>query len=106
MSITEPPTRADLLAYLKLSDPGGGPDDEYGLAVTIAVAGQQHRCVVDPYDPQLHAAALRRAARWLAARGHALGVVDMGDYAGIARISRWDSEADAYEAPFLRGGFA
>lgn len=103
MSLIAPPDRAALFAWLRRSD-DGAPGDVNDLALATALATQAAWCVVDPYTESLHAAALRRAARFLAARGIALGATDT-EY-GQYSLRRWDAEIETYEAPRRTGGFA
>jgi hypothetical protein len=92
------PTVADLAEYLGIE-----VADEPGLesAVAYAVAAQATLCDVTTYTEALHYAALRRGARWLAARGAPLGVA-AGEY-GAAPLYRWDAEIEAAEAPYRVG---
>jgi hypothetical protein len=99
-----PPTRADLFDWLQMIDTGE-PGDLYDLALDVAAQAQRARCQVSPYTPALHAAVLRRAARFLAARGMALGSYDNGDY-GQSYIPRWDTEIRDYESLHRFGSFA
>jgi len=104
-TFTSPPSRADLFAWLGLVDPGGDPGDTYDLALQVAVNQQEQVCLVRPYSAELHAAALRRAARFLAAKGLALGTVDTGDL-GTVTLPRWDGQIESLESNWRRGGFA
>lgn len=97
-----PPTSADLVAWLG-NRADTIPADLLEEALEVALERQAAECVVDPYSASLRYAALRRAARHLAARPHALGTVDSGDF-GASRIARWDAEVTTHEAPYLRGG--
>lgn len=99
------PSRADLFAWLGQADPGTGPGDVYDLALETAVELQEQACMWADYTSTLHAAALRRAARFLAARGLALSRLDQGEF-GSVYLPRWDAEIETYEAEFRRGGFA
>lgn len=94
-----PPSRSDLLEWLGQADPGTGPGDVYDLALETAIELQAVACSVMVYTGALHAAALRRAARFLAARGLALGRLDQGEF-GPSFIPQWDAETDAYEGPY------
>ena len=104
MPHTAPPTRADLFAWWGTAD-DGEPGDVFDLALSVALRTQAQRCQVGPYTPELHAAALRRAARFLAAKGLTLGASDAGDF-GTVMIPRWDAEIESYEAAHRVGGFA
>ena len=96
-----PPTVEDVAAYLGLAaEPDGLADD-----LDSALERQASRCVVDPYTMPLRQAAIRRAARAWAARGHVLGTIDAGDF-GMVGIARWDVEISDYEAAYRRPGFA
>lgn len=97
------PTRADLAEWLGVPDQGT-PGDLWDLALQVAQEQQTARCVVRPYTPALHAAALRRAARFLAARGFPLGAADSGDLPMF--LPRWDAEIESYEADARLGPFA
>lgn len=81
------------------------PDELVAECLDVALEQQADACVVDPYTSSLRYAALRRTARIIAARPHALGTIDAGDF-GVSRLSRWDAEVTAAESPYLRGGFA
>lgn len=98
-----PPTRADLAEWLGVPDTGT-PGDVWDLALQVAREQQTARCRVQPYTAGLHAAALRRAARVLAARGFALGAVDSGDLPMF--LPRWDAEIEAYEGDHRWGPVA
>lgn len=104
MAADQPPGRADLMAWLGLVDPGTSPD-EYDLCLAAALGSQAARCDVTVYGPELHEAALRRAARDVAGRGMSLGVYDSPDF-GQQYLPRWDSIVQTLEAPYLLGGFA
>lgn len=97
------PSRADLFAWLGQSDMGD-PGDEYDLALDVALEQQAVRCDVTWYGPALHGAALRRAARWLAMRGHSLGALGNADL--VAYVPRWDAGIEEAEADYRWGGFA
>ena len=101
----EVPTRADLLAWLGITDPGTSPD-AYDSALDAALEAQAARCDVDTlYTEGLSRAALRRAARELASAGLSLGVFDSGDM-GTVYLPRWHQEIETEEAPYRLGGFA
>ena len=111
MATDQPPTRADLLDWLGLTEPGTSPDD-YDLALAVAMEQQAARCTWDtgesperPYTAGLHHAALRRAAKMLAAKGMSLGVFDSGDY-GTQFQPRWDQQIEDSEMDHRTGGFA
>lgn len=104
MAHAAPPTRADLFAWRGVADTGE-PGDVYDLALSVALRLQSQRCRTGPYTPELHAAALRRAARFLAAKGLTLGASDAGDF-GTMMIPRWDAEIEQYEMAHRFGGFA
>ena len=103
MSLTVPPDRAALFEWLRRSD-DGAPGDVHDLALATALGNQTAWCDTTTYDEGLRAAALRRAARFLAARGIALGSTDT-EY-GQYSLRRWDAEIEGYEAPHRHGGFA
>lgn len=100
----QPPSRADLMAWLGMVDPGTSPD-HYDLCLDAALAAQAARCDVSTYGPELHEAALRRTTRDLSAKGMALGVYDSPDF-GQMYLPRWDAVTNNLEAPYLLGGFA
>jgi glycosyltransferase A (GT-A) superfamily protein (DUF2064 family) len=104
MTLYAPPTRQDLFDWLGTTDPGA-PGDVYDLALEQALEGQRARCVIGPYTPALHGAALRRAARFLAAKGMSLGAFDSGDF-GTMYLPRWDAQIEELEMHYRRGGFA
>ena len=99
-----PPGRAELFAWLSLTDTGTA-GDVYDLALQTALDGQAAVCDVSRYTAGLHAAAMRRAARFLTARGLTLGASDAGEW-GQLMIPRWDAEIEAYERPYRIGAFA
>jgi hypothetical protein len=101
--MSEPPTRVDLFAWLEQVD-AGEPGDVYDMALAIALEQQQSRCQWDTYSVSLHGAALRRAARWLALRGHALGALSNDDMLGF--VPRWDVGVTAGEANYVLGAWA
>ena len=105
MAFDQPPSRAELLAWLGMADPGTGPDDEYDLCLAVALAAQAQRCDVSEYGPELHEAALRRAAREISGRGMSLGIYDSPDF-GQQYLPRWDALVEAQEMPYRLGGFA
>ena len=94
MTVVAFPTRADLAQWLGVPDPGT-PGDAWDIALSAAREQQTARCVMAPYSWSLHAAALRRAARILAAKGFTLGAVDAGDMPMY--LPRWDVEIETYE---------
>ena len=104
MPFDTPPTRADLFAWVGGVDVGT-PGDVYDLALETAALGQGADCIWELYTADLHAAALRRAARVLAARGLALGRMEGGDF-GPAFVPQWDAEIERYEKDYRRGPFA
>ena len=100
-----PPTVDDLVDWL-----GGAAavtiDPVVGqLAIDRATSEQAQTCVVDPYTVSLRGAALRRAARVLAARRAPLGALDLGDLGG-GFLPRWDQEIETAEASRRMGAFA
>ena len=104
MPFDQPPSRADLLAWLGMVDPGTSPD-EYDLCLEVALEGQEARCDVTLYSAALHEAALRRAAREVSGRGMSLGIYDSPDF-GQQYLPRWDALVEAQEMPKRLGGFA
>lgn len=104
MPFDQPPSRAELLAWLGMVDPGTSPD-EYDLCLASAIEGQAQRCDVTVYGAELHHAALRRGGRSISARGMSLGIYDSPDF-GQQYLPRWDSEIEALEMPYRLGGFA
>lgn len=104
MTIWREPTRADLFNWLQLVDTGQA-GDEYDMALAVAVEQQKRVCQVYPYSALLHAAALRRAARFLATRGMALGTFDAGDF-GQQSIPWKDTEVQALESSYRVEGIA
>lgn len=99
------PSRSELFEWLGQADPGTGPGDVYDLALETSIELQGQVCVWTDYTSTLHAAALRRAARFLAARGLALSRLDQGEF-GSVYLPRWDAEIETYEAEHRIGGFA
>ena len=97
------PTRADLADWLGVPDTGT-PGDGWDKALSVAREQQAQRCCMHPYSWGLHAAALRRAARLLAAQGFALGAVDSGDLPMF--LPKYDAEIEAYEADYRLGPIA
>lgn len=105
MPFDQPPSRADLMAWLGMVDPGGPGPDEYDLCLAVALEGQAQRCDVTVYGAELHEAALRRAAREISGRGMSLGIYDSPDF-GQQYLPRWDALIEAQEMPYRLGGFA
>ena len=99
-----PPDRARLFDWLGTTDTGQA-GDVWDLALETAKGEQAADCSLDPYTPGLHAACLRRAARFAASKGLTLGAFDGGDF-GQIYLPRWDTEIERYEAPHRLGGFA
>lgn len=102
---SQPPTAADLRAWLELNGRDDVADDLLGLAVAVATAEQAKVCDTIAYGPDLFHAALRRAGRVFAGKAAALGRIDLGDF-GAPTIARWDALIDSGEAGYRRGGFA
>lgn len=97
-----PPDIDDLRAWL----PGAQVDDAAAAdALQAALEAQSARCRTDPYTAGLRIAALRRAARILAARHAPLGTVDNGEL-GAVYLPATDPETEALERPHLLGPFA
>ena len=98
------PDVSDLREYLGLEN-NPYPDEQLGSALDAALEMQRDRCVWDLYEAPLYEAALRRAARILAARGAPLGMMDLGEF-GSTPLVRWDTQIEELEAEYRRGGFA
>jgi len=90
------PTVEELLAYLDLTGDAYPPEQAQD-ALDAALEVQATVCRTDPYTVSLANAALRRAARSLAARGAPLGALDTGQF-GQSPLPRWDAEIEAFEA--------
>lgn len=69
-------------------------------AYSAEVAAQASQCRVDPYDPALAAALIRRVKRAKAMEAVALGVVQ--DETGPIRIGSADPEVRRLEGPYRR----
>lgn len=102
-NFTALPTRADLFAWVGAVDTGQA-GDVYDMALGIAEEKQAAACTWVDYTTSLHGAALRRAARWLAIKGHSLGTISALDMQTF--IPRWDAGIEEAEADYRRGGFA
>jgi hypothetical protein len=83
---------------------GGQAGDVYDMALAVALEEQEAACKWTIYTASLHGACLRRAARWLAIRGHSLGTISALDMQAF--IPRWDAGIEEAEANSRRGGFA
>lgn len=92
-----PPTVDDLAGYLQMA----APTEDLADALEAALEAQAARCVTEPYTRGLYRAAMRRAARELAARGAPLGALDLGPM-GSSPIARWDAVIEDLEAPYRR----
>lgn len=75
--------------------------DEEQLAIILdaEVYGQAQVCRVDPYNPNLYQAVLRRCARHIAARGLPLGMTSGESEYGPARLATFDAEVERLEGP-------
>ena len=96
-----PPTPAEVAGYMQIDE------STPLLAAACATAVAMQASVVDTtdYPDPLHYAALRRAARWMAARSSPLGMIDLGDL-GAMHVPQWDAEIQAAERPYLLETFA
>jgi len=99
-SIVVPPTTVDLAKYIKTDRVS---EDDLGAALSSALGAQAKRCYVDYYSPELFEAALRRAARILAARGAPLGALDLGPM-GSSPLVRFDAVIEELEGPDRKPG--
>lgn len=95
-----PPTTADLAAYIKTDRVS---EADLAGALASALESQAKRCYVDPYNNDLYEAALRRAARILAARGAPLGALDLGPM-GSSPLVRYDAVIEELEGPDRKPG--
>lgn len=102
-----PPTAADVARYMGMTVPVAGSPEEQALADALhsGLRAQAKRCDTTDYGLDLAYAALRRAARTVAARSAPLGVVDLGELA-TTRIPAWDAEIESLEAPYRLGPIA
>lgn len=94
------PTSADVIAYMGVS-PAQTPTDQVDEALEAQLEAQQRTCDVTAYGADLRRAAIRRAARSLAARSVPLGILsDLGEFGGAAQLRAWDAEIEQLEAPY------
>lgn len=78
-----------------------GRTDDISIAYEAEVADQATRCEVDPYNPALAAALVRRVARALAIGNLPLGVVQ-DELSGTTRVGFADPEIRRLEAPYRK----